>query len=70
MYRSEDRIWDMEVFPIRLGVEAEIFIPPEHDIRIRPDRHRSTPHPTVGDSVWLCQLLEREAEKDAGVEKA
>ena len=40
MYQSEDRIWDMEVFPIRLGVEAEIFIPPEHDI---PNQTRDAP---------------------------
>ena len=26
-YRSEERIWDMEVFPIRLGVEPEIIAP-------------------------------------------
>ena len=32
VYRSEDRIWDMEVFPIRLGVEPEILLPPEHGI--------------------------------------
>jgi hypothetical protein len=32
VYRSEERIWDMEVFPVRLGVEAEILLPPEHGI--------------------------------------
>src|SRR5208337_4264758 len=32
VYRSEERIWDMEVFPIRLGVEPEILLPPEHGI--------------------------------------
>jgi len=26
------RIWDMDVFPVRLGVEAEILLPPEHGI--------------------------------------
>jgi restriction system protein len=31
-YRSEDRIWEMEVFPVRLPVEAEILLPPEHGI--------------------------------------
>jgi restriction system protein len=31
-YRSEDRIWEMEVFPVRLAVEADIFLPPEHGI--------------------------------------
>jgi hypothetical protein len=36
-YRSEERLWDMEVFPVRLGVEAEILLPPEHGI----------PHQTV-----------------------
>jgi restriction system protein len=32
VYRSEERIWDMEVFPIRLGVEPEILLLPEHGI--------------------------------------
>jgi restriction system protein len=32
VYRSEERIWDMEVFPIRLGVESEVLLPPEHGI--------------------------------------
>ena len=32
VYRSEERIWDMEVFPVRLGVEPEILLPPEHGI--------------------------------------
>jgi hypothetical protein len=31
-YHSEDRIWEMEVFPVRLPVEAEILLPPEHGI--------------------------------------
>jgi hypothetical protein len=31
-YRSEDRLWQMEVFPVRLPVEAEILLPPEHGI--------------------------------------
>lgn len=31
-YRSEDRIWEMEVFPVRLPVEADILLPPEHGI--------------------------------------
>jgi hypothetical protein len=31
-YRSEDRIWETEVFPVRLPVEAEILLPPEHGI--------------------------------------
>jgi hypothetical protein len=31
-YRSDERIWDMEVFPVRLGVEPEILLPPEHGI--------------------------------------
>jgi restriction system protein len=31
-YRSEDRIWEMEVFPVRLPVEAEILLPPEHGV--------------------------------------
>jgi hypothetical protein len=31
-YRSEDRIWEMEVFPVRLAVEADILLPPEHGI--------------------------------------
>ena len=31
-YRSEDRIWEMELFPVRLTVEAEILLPPEHGI--------------------------------------
>ncbi len=32
VYRSEERIWDMAVFPVRLGVEPEILLPPEHGI--------------------------------------
>jgi len=32
VYPSEEPIWDMEVFPIRLGVEPEILLPPEHGI--------------------------------------
>src|SRR5579883_1084113 len=31
-YRSEERIWGMEVFPVRLPVEADILLPPEHGI--------------------------------------
>lgn len=31
-YRSEERIWVTEVFPVRLTVEAEILLPPEHGI--------------------------------------
>jgi len=31
-YRSADRIWEMDVFPVRLPVEAEILLPPEHGI--------------------------------------
>jgi restriction system protein len=31
-YRSEDRIWEMAVFPVRLLVEADILLPPEHGI--------------------------------------
>ncbi len=31
-YRSEDHIWEMEVFPVRLAVEADILLPPEHGI--------------------------------------
>jgi restriction system protein len=31
-YRSEDRIWEMDVFPVRLPVEADILLPPEHGI--------------------------------------
>ena len=31
-YRSEERIWEMEMFPVRLAVEAEILLPPEHGI--------------------------------------
>ena len=26
-YRSQDRIWEVEVFPVRLPVEAEILLP-------------------------------------------
>jgi hypothetical protein len=40
-YRSEDRIWEMEVFPVRLPVEADILLPPEHGI----------PHPTLMPSL-------------------
>jgi restriction system protein len=40
-YRSEERIWDMEVFPLRLGVEPEILLPPEHGI----------PHQTLQPSL-------------------
>ena len=40
-YRSEERIWDMEVFPVRLGVEPEILLPPEHGI----------PHQTLQPSL-------------------
>jgi restriction system protein len=40
-YRSEERIWDMEVFPVRIGVEAEILLPPEHGI----------PHQTLQPSL-------------------
>jgi len=32
VYRSDERIWDMDVFPVRLGVEPEILLPPEHGI--------------------------------------
>jgi len=32
VYRSEERIWDMEMFPVRLGVEPEILLPPEHGV--------------------------------------
>ena len=41
-YRSEERLWDMEVFPVRLGVEAEILLPPEHGIphqSLQPSLH-------------------------------
>jgi restriction system protein len=41
-YRSEERIWDMEVFPVRLGVEPEILLPPEHGIphqSLQPSLH-------------------------------
>lgn len=31
-YRSQDRIWEMDVFPVRLGVAADILLPPEHGI--------------------------------------
>jgi restriction system protein len=31
-YRSEDRIWELEVFPVRLPVQAEVLLPPEHGI--------------------------------------
>jgi restriction system protein len=31
-YRAEERIWEMEVFPVRLAVESEILLPPEHGI--------------------------------------
>lgn len=31
-YRSEDRIWEMEVFPVRLAVEIGTLLPPEHGI--------------------------------------
>jgi hypothetical protein len=40
-YRSNERIWDLEVFPVRLGVEAEILLPPEHGI----------PHQTLQPSL-------------------
>ncbi len=42
VYRSEERIWDMEVFPVRLGVEAEILLLPEHGIphqALQPSLH-------------------------------
>ena len=32
VYLAEDRIWDMDVFPVRLGVEVEVLLPPEHGI--------------------------------------
>jgi restriction system protein len=35
-YRSEDRIWEMEVFPVRLPVEADIYLPPEYGIPHQP----------------------------------
>src|SRR5690606_27412262 len=31
-YRSEDRVWELELFPVRLPVEATILLPPEHGI--------------------------------------
>lgn len=31
-YQSEERLWEMEVFPVRLGVTPEILLPPEHGI--------------------------------------
>ena len=31
-YRSEERIWEMEVFPVRLPVNADLLLPPEHGI--------------------------------------
>jgi restriction system protein len=31
-YRSEDRIWEMETFPVRLPVEADLLLPPEHAV--------------------------------------
>lgn len=31
-YRSDDRIWEMEVFPVRLPVAAEVLLPPEHGV--------------------------------------
>ena len=31
-FRSAERIWDMEVFPVRLNVEADILLPPEYGI--------------------------------------
>jgi restriction system protein len=31
-YRSEERIWEMEVFPVRMPVQADILLPPEHGI--------------------------------------
>jgi restriction system protein len=39
--RSEERIWDMDVFPVRLGVEPEILLPPEHGV----------PHQTLQPSL-------------------
>jgi hypothetical protein len=32
VYRSEERIWDMKVFPFQLGIEPEVLLPPEHGI--------------------------------------
>jgi restriction system protein len=31
-FRSTDKIWEMEVFPVRLTVEADILLPPEYGI--------------------------------------
>jgi hypothetical protein len=31
-HRCEDRIWEMEVFPVRLPVEADVLLPAEHGI--------------------------------------
>ena len=31
-YRSEDRIWEMDMFPVRLPVEVVILLPPEYGI--------------------------------------
>ena len=71
VYRSEDRIWDMEVFPIRLGVEPEILLPPEHGVQHQTPQaplHSSTP--SVGASESLYRLLEKLVENEAVSEKA
>src|SRR4051812_47431721 len=42
IYLAEDRIWDMDLFPVRLGVEAEVLLPPEHGIphqSLQPSLH-------------------------------
>src|SRR5262245_45793164 len=31
-FRATDKIWEMEVFPVRLTVEGEILLPPEYGI--------------------------------------
>lgn len=31
-FRSTDKIWEMEAFPVRLNVESEILLPPEYSI--------------------------------------
>jgi restriction system protein len=40
-YRSEERIWDMDLFPVRFGVEPEILLLPEHGV----------PHQTLQPSL-------------------